>query len=182
MLHLENDGYSRCDAQYILRRARGLAGETVTVRDVRVATVHIEMDVTIPDGELPGVLEALKPLGNKMDAHLVTMAYTPKDEAIREGIAYFNGERYWECHESFEGVWKECYKDEKDLLQGIILTAAGLVHYQKNEDAICLSIFRRALEKLSKCTGTYHSIDIKLLRQRLERIVREGLIFTFSLV
>lgn len=181
MMHLENNGYDRTDAGRILRRARALAGDDIVVRDVRVATRHVELDTTIPDGTLEGLLEDLMPVGGVVDARLVTEEAVPKGEAIAEGIAYFNGERFWECHESFEGVWKGCYEGEKDLVQGIILAAAGLVHYQKNEDAICASIFGRALKKLANCTGTYHTIDVDALRRRLEGMVRSGRITTFDL-
>ena len=43
--------------------------------------------------------------------------------------------------------------NEKFLVQGLILVAAGLVHYQKDEDSICISIFNRALEKLENSNG-----------------------------
>ena len=181
MVHLENGGYDRTDATGILRQARALTGEGITVRDVRVAAPHIELDTTIPDGTLRHTLDALAPLGGVVDARHITEVQVPKEDAIREGIEYFNGERFWECHESFEGVWKECYEGEKDLLQGIILAAAGLVHYQKNEDAICISIFGRALKKLERCTGTYHTIDVEGLRRRLDRMVQSGTISTFDL-
>ena len=181
MLHLENEGHDRADAPKILLGARSLTAGTVTVRDVRVAVAHIELDVTIPDGALSVTLDALQPLGEVVDAHRIIDVAVPKEEAIREGIAYFNGERFWECHESFEGVWKGCYEGEKDLVQGIILAAAGLVHYQKNEDAICVSIFGRALQKLARCTGTYHTIDVGNLRGRLDAMVRSGKISTFEL-
>lgn len=182
MIHLENDGYTRQDAPAILRRVRSLADDpSYTIRDVRVASSHVELDVTIPDGALPDLLDLLEPIGPTRDARRITEAEVPKEDAIREGIGYFNGERFWECHESFEGVWKGCYEGEKDLLQGIILAAAGLVHYQKNEDAICLSIFGRALDKLAICSGTYHTIDVESVRRTLREMVRTGRISTFEL-
>lgn len=181
MTHLENDGYSRVDAPQVLGRARALASSTVTVRDVRVAKSHIELDITVPDGGLSSTLEALKRVGDVIDARHIIEEEVPKAEAIRQGISYFNQERFWECHESFEGVWKGCHEGEKDLVQGIILAAAGLVHYQKDEDAICISIFRRALQKLARCAGTYHTIDVALLRRRLEQMVQSGNISTFDL-
>lgn len=181
MMHLENKGHVRQDAPSILRRARSLAGPSFTIRDVRVASAHIELDVTIPDGSLPGLLESLELIGSPRDARHVVEEEVPKGEAIREGIKYFNGERFWECHESFEGVWKGCYEGEKDLVQGIILAAAGLVHYQKSEDAICLSIFCRALDKLASCSGTYHTIDVESVRRTLQGMVRSGRISTFEL-
>ena len=82
-----------------------------------------------------------------------------KEQAISEGISYFNNERFWECHEILEGVWKNCNGNEKFLVQGLILVAAGLVHYQKDEDAICISIFNRALEKLEE----FYMVNIIIL-------------------
>ena len=51
-----------------------------------------------------------------------------KNQLIKDGIFYFNNERFWECHEAFEGAWKQCTGDEKELIQGLILVAAALVH------------------------------------------------------
>ena len=181
MLHLANDTYTRRDAPSILRRARALVAPDMTVRDVRVASSHIEMDVTIPDNTLEPLTSYLSTIGIMRDARRVTEEYVPKNEAITQGISYFNDERYWECHESFEGVWKECHEGEKDLLQGIILAAAGLVHYQKDQDTICLSIFGRALQKLSRCTGTYHTINVESLRNKLSNMRSTGTITTFEL-
>lgn len=181
MIHLKNTTYTRVDASDILGRARVLAGSSMTIRDVRVAPSHIEIDTTIPDGALATLLDSLRTLGGTINSRLITNSSVPKREAMLEGIECFNGERFWECHEAFEGVWKECHGDEKDILQGIILTAAGLVHYQKNSDIICISIFRRALEKLSGFTGTYDSIDIDALQRQLKDAIRSGRITTFML-
>lgn len=181
MIHLHNDIYTRHDAPALLQRARSLAGDTYVIRDIRVASAHIEMDTTIPDKTLDALLQKISSLGACRDARHLIECEIPKGEAIDEGIRYFNGERFWECHESFEGVWKECYEGEKDLVQGIILAAAGLVHYQKSQDDICLSIFNRALKKLSVAAGKYHSIDIDSLRHRLQKMVKSGQISTFEL-
>ena len=181
MLRLENNGHSRTGAGQILRSARALVWGAVVVRDVRVAAAHIELDITIPDGSLNDVVRAFGPVGNLIYARLIVEEYVPKERAIQDGIRYFNAERFWECHEAFEGVWKGCCGDEKDLVQGIILAAAGLVHYQKNEDPICISIFGRALKKLANGTGTYHTIDVDVLRRRLQDMVGSGRISTFTL-
>lgn len=181
MIHLYNNGHTRRDAPALLRRARNLAGITYVIRDIRVASEHVELDTTIPDRSLNTLLRKLSPLGTCRDARHIMEYEIPKGEAIVEGIRYFNGERFWECHESFEGVWKGCYEGEKDLVQGIILAAAGLVHYQKNQDDICLSIFGRALGKLSCAAGKYHGIDVDSLRHRLQKMIRSGEISTFEL-
>lgn len=181
MIHLHNGRYIPQDAPALLVRARSAAGAQYVIRDIRVASHHIELDATIPDQTLNALLGTLLILGRCRDARRVIEYQTPKEEAISEGIRYFNDERFWECHESFEGVWKECYEGEKDLVQGIILAAAGLVHHQKYQDDICLSIFGRALSKLSHAAGTYHTIDVAQLRDRLRGMVQSGQVSTFEL-
>ena len=51
-------------------------------------------------------------------------------------------------HEVLEGLWKISTGGEKDLLNGIILVAAAMVHFQKNEIGIGISILKRAMVKL----------------------------------
>jgi len=55
-----------------------------------------------------------------------------KGVAVRMGIDLFNEERYWESHEALESVWLNASGREKELLQGLILIAAALVHMQKD--------------------------------------------------
>ena len=82
-------------------------------------------------------------------------------------------------HHFLEGVWKKCYDGEKNLVQGIILVAAALVHYQKNENQTCISILNRALDKLANTTGQYHNIDVDGLRNKVNEIITLGKITTF---
>src|SRR3970282_763239 len=103
----------------------------------------------------------------------------PKEDSIKEGIFYFNNERFWECHEILESVWKNCYEGERDLVQGIILVAAALVHYQKNENKICISILGRALKKLSNATGNYYNIDVDSLKNKIAEMKNSGQVATF---
>ena len=119
------------------------------------------------------------PIGQLERANLITEEYTPKDDAIKLGIEYFNAQRFWECHEVLEGVWKKCSGSEKDLVQGIILVAAAFVHHQKFEDDICSSIFRRALEKLNNSNDEYYGIDIDTLRSTVINMRKSGNMMPF---
>jgi predicted metal-dependent hydrolase len=78
-------------------------------------------------------------------------------------------------------VWKKTLEEEKDLIQGIILVAAALVHYQKNENDICLSILKRATEKIGNASGKYYNIDIDVLRNKVQEIISSGMISTFMI-
>ncbi len=180
MLHLKNDNYFPKDASELLHKSREFSsGMNVTIRDTRVSKKFLEFDVSINKENLDELLDKMKPLGDLEHAKHVVEEEIPKEDAIKTGISYFNEERFWECHEVFEGVWKKCYEGEKDLVQGIILVAAALVHYQKNENKICISILNRASNKLANATGIYHNIDVDSLRNKVNEIITSGKISTF---
>ena len=180
MLHLKNENYVPKDASKLLHQSRDLcSGMNVTIRDTRVSRQFLEFDVSIKKENLDVLVAKMKPLGELDHAKHVVEEEMSKGDAIKDGISYFNDERFWECHEAFESVWKKCYEEERDLVQGIILVAASLVHYQKNENEICISILNRALKKLVNASGQYHNIDVDGLRNKVNEIITSGKITTF---
>ena len=173
MLHLKNSSnLNRKMAKDILRESRRLAsGMDLILRDCRISKKYVELDTSIQQSNLDQLIEKLSPIGTLDHAKHVVEEIVEKEQAISDGISYFNNERFWECHEILEGVWKNCTGDEKFLVQGLILVAAGLVHYQKDEDEICISIFNRALVKLENSSGEYHDINIDKIKQTITEMI-----------
>lgn len=182
ILHLKNNGYLPKDASTLLGNARYLSSDMdVVVRDARVSSKFLEFDVSIKKQSLDSLLDNLFQIADIDHVKQVVEEKKEKEEAISEGISYFNNERFWECHEVLEGVWKNCSGEEKKLVQGIILVAAALVHYQKDEDEICISVLGRALEKLSNASGNYHKIDIDTMKNKVKQICESKKITTFEI-
>ena len=181
MLHLRNSSdLNRKMAKNILRQSRQLAsGMNLILRDCRVSEKYVEFDTTISQSDLDELIEKLSPIGPLDHAKHVVEEIVEKEKAISEGVDYFNNERFWECHEILEGVWKNCDGNEKFLVQGLILVAAGLVHYQKDEDSICISIFNRALEKLENSNGEYHNIDIDKIKKTITEMINSKDVSSF---
>ena len=173
MLHLKNSSdLNRKMAKDILRQSRRLAsGMDLTLRDCRISKKYVELDTSVLESNLDELIDKLSSIGPLDHAKHVVEEIFEKEDAISEGISYFNNERFWECHEILEGVWKNCDGDEKFLVQGLILVAAGLVHYQKDEDEICISIFNRALTKLENASGQYHDIDIDKIKKTISEMI-----------
>jgi len=173
MLHLKNSSdLNRKMAKDILRQSRRLAsGMDLILRDCRISKKYVELDTSIPESNLDELIDKLSSIGPLDHAKHVVEEIFEKEDAISEGISYFNNERFWECHEILEGVWKNCEGDEKFLVQGLILIAAGLVHFQKDEDEICISIFNRALTKLENASGQYHDIDIDKIKKTVSEMI-----------
>ena len=181
MLHLKNSSnLNRKMAKDILRESRRLtSGMDLILRDCRISKKYIELDTSIPQSNLDQLIEKLSPIGPLDHAKHVVEETVEKEQAISDGISYFNNERFWECHEILEGVWKNCIGNEKFLVQGLILVAAGLVHYQKDEDEICISIFNRALTKLENSNGQYHDIDIDKIKKTVTEMINSKEVSSF---
>ena len=182
MIHLKNSGYLPKDAKKLLSQADKLvSGMHAVVRDTRVSSRYLEFDISVSKEYLDMLVKKLETIGPLDNARHIVEEEMEKEKAIENGRDYFNDERFWECHETLEGVWKKTYEGEKDLIQGIILVAAAFVHYQKNEDEICLSILKRAMEKIGTTSGKYHNIDVDVLRKKISEIINSGKITTFTI-
>ena len=166
MLHLKNKSeYGPEDSRRIVYRARGLATQVnATVRVARIATDFIELDVSVDPDRLNDLVKRLEPIGIIDNIRHVTIEEIEKEQGIKDGIFYFNNERFWESHESFEGVWKNCFGREKELVQGIILVAVAFAHGQRNENETGVRMLKRALEKLGTSPSKYHNIDVDYIR------------------
>lgn len=110
---------------------------------------------------------------NKAPAHL------SQAELLVESRGFFNAERYWECHEVLEGVWRQKLGDEKNLLQGLILVCAAFVHHQKGEEEVALRVLARAEKQLAFDPPKYGGIDLASLRADVQSVLDGKKFFNF---
>jgi hypothetical protein len=172
-----SQGYTPRDVKMLQAKIRELLGSGDKIGNLRISTSAIEFDLFAEQTDLNGsksLLEAkiskvvtLRPIESRASAR-------GEKETLREGIDLFNQERFWEAHEALEEIWHPATGVERDTIQGLILTAAALVHYQKNENAICVSILGRAREKLGKIDN-FKGLDIKHLRAGVEQTLKDNM-------
>ena len=182
MLHFKNNGFSPKDSRELIYRARDLASDMdASVRVVRIARNFVEFDVGVKKEDLDTLVEKLSPIGVIDNIRHVFEEEIEKEKGISDGIYYFNNERYWECHEAFEGVWKQCFGKEKEILQGIILFAVAFAHAQEDDLRIGIGMLRRVLDKLGTSPSEYHSIDIDRLRKKAIEMQQEKKLTIFEI-
>ena len=143
----------------------------------------LEVDIfcaNVADFEL--FLAAIGPLFKTEFVHDLNKApaHQSEDQLFAESRDYFNAERYWECHEVLEGVWKVKQGDQKRLLQGIILVCAAFVHHQKGENEVALSVLGRAAKQLEFRSPKYAGIDLASLRENVRRLLEKKQLSRFS--
>jgi hypothetical protein len=124
---------------------------------------------------------ALRPLFEFEFIHDLNQApkHMTRKEIIREARSYFNSERFWECHEALESLWRVSKGDERNFLQGVILIATAFVHWQKQEDATAFRVLERASHQLTWVSDNYDGVDLGTLRKSVETILtgREFVLF-----
>jgi predicted metal-dependent hydrolase len=148
------------------------------VGNLRISNSAIELDLLLDSEQ--NLQESLKILESQIGPLLslrkldVPSPPMPDEEAIRLGLDLFNHERYWESHEALESAWKNAQGDEKETLQGLILVAAALVHWQKNEKQVTLNVLKRARNKIARHRKEYFGVNLVALSERLSRILDSG--------
>jgi uncharacterized protein len=183
MAYLKNEGFGPKDARLLLSKARQIVEKyDILIRDVRVSNRFIEFDISLGNVEdLEKIRSIFSFIGQYIDGYKVVEKDLKIEESLILAKKFFNEEKYWITHELLEGVWKKAYGDEKDLLNGLILVAAALVHYQKNEKDIALSIMRRALKKLAAANEKYFGIDIVSIKSQVSEMVKSSIIENFRI-
>ena len=172
-----NQAYSPKDVRMLEAKIRELLEPNEKIGNLRVSTTAIELDLfaapsdlgrtkSLLEGKISKVV-TLRSLESRISARA-------KDEALREGIDLFNQERFWEAHEVLEEIWHPATGVDRDTIQGLILTAAALVHYQKDEKSVCVSILGRANEKLD-ALDLFKGLDIGSLRVSIEQILKDNM-------
>ena len=171
-----NQAYTPKDVRILQTKIRELLGSTDKIGNLRVSATAIEFDLFADQSDI----NTSKSLLESNISKVVTLtslesriSTRPESELLREGIDLFNQERFWEAHEVLEEIWHPATGVDRDTIQGLILTAAAFVHYQKNEKSVCVSILGRAKEKLGKL-DQFKRVDIGSLKGSVGQILKDN--------
>lgn len=176
LTRLAHDGKLRpTDAKAIAQKIRLLLGSKEVIGNLRISNHVIEFDLFAKDqGQLSSFTDSLaNEIGKVVTLKLLDQPLTEareKEEILREGIALFNEERFWESHEVLERIWHPAEGEEKEIIQGMILTAAALVHAQKDRNETALGMLRKAEQKLG-IAEKYEGINLKHVKQRISEML-----------
>ncbi|KAF0193991.1 MAG: hypothetical protein FD167_5899 [bacterium] len=108
------------------------------------------------------------------------MSYTKEHQTLYPaeyfyGIDLFNKGQYWEAHEAWEEVWKVSKGEQKLFYQGLIQTAAALLHYDRNNTRGAHLCINNALKKLENLPSPYMSLELKSFTKELRSFLADVL-------
>lgn len=158
----------------LIRRLRSLI-EPLQGRaiNLRISAFALEFDLFCLPEARDEMLEALKPFGVPLTVkRLDGNPPSPTDEAVIAEVRQLSGEhRFWEVHEVLEGLWKKSEGSEKKLVQALIIAAAALVHFQKDELAVAWRMLEDAVKRLENSPTLYRGLAIASYRQALQAMI-----------
>jgi hypothetical protein len=93
---------------------------------------------------------------------------------VSRGVALFNQGRYWEAHEELEVVWRGATPPERDLWQGLIQTAAAMLHRERGNRHGLVTQGGAAIQKLRRPPPPGFPVETARFVQELQRCVEEG--------
>jgi uncharacterized protein len=104
-----------------------------------------------------------------------TPALDPKaeHELLHEGVALFNGLRYWHAHEAWETLWRAAGDRDRDFYQGLIQVAAGLLHLQRRNARGARNKLAEGLAKLTPYEPAHRGIEVTELVARCSLILAD---------
>ncbi|MEL6495465.1 MAG: DUF309 domain-containing protein [Cyanobacteria bacterium J06623_7] len=94
------------------------------------------------------------------------MTVSPEFE---RGIAEFNQQQFYPCHDTLEAIWVEAAEVDKRFYQGILQVAVGCYHLSNGNLRGAIILLGEAVRRLCDYLPDYESVDVEgLLSQSSE--------------
>ena len=93
-------------------------------------------------------------------------------DPLAKAVQEFNSWRFYDCHETLEGVWREVggkssQAEMADFYQGIIKVAAGFHHLLRNNHKGAVLLLADSLRLLSPYGSGTLGVDVESLMDRV---------------
>jgi hypothetical protein len=95
------------------------------------------------------------------------------DRLFREGVALFNGARYWHAHEAWETLWRAAADEERDFYQGLIKFAAGFLHLSRRNRRGARNKLAEGIAHLRRYEPVHGGIGVTELVNKAKEVVAD---------
>jgi predicted metal-dependent hydrolase len=96
------------------------------------------------------------------------------DDAFARGVALFNGGDFFACHEVWEELWLRSTGAEKIFYQGLIQTAAAILHAERGNSRGASSTWRKAHAKLAMLPARHQGIALGELLEAVAKFLADA--------
>ena len=87
---------------------------------------------------------------------------------FERGIAEFNQQQFYACHDTLEAIWVDAEEADKRFYQGILQVAVGCYHLSNDNLRGAIILLGEAVRRLCDYQPEYEGVDVEqLLEQAL---------------
>lgn len=87
---------------------------------------------------------------------------------FERGIAEFNQQQFYACHDTLEAIWVDAEEADKRFYQGILQVAVGCYHLSNDNLRGAIILLGEAVRRLCDYQPDYEGVDVEqLLEQAL---------------
>lgn len=94
---------------------------------------------------------------------------TEFETELMRGAALFNAGRYFAAHEAWEQIWRGAAGVDRTILQGLIQSAAAMLHRERGNPRGAARLLSKARGKLAHAPETWRGLAIGEFRGALDR-------------
>ena len=91
--------------------------------------------------------------------------------AFDRAVEQFNRGRYFECHETLEGMWLGLRGPSRDFFQALIQVSVGFLHLERGNQTGATRTLTRALARFEPYPARYFGFDLAAQRKQLETVL-----------
>jgi hypothetical protein len=89
-----------------------------------------------------------------------------------QGVAEFNQQEFYACHDTLEAVWLEAPEIDKNFYQGILQIAVACYHLGNHNWRGAVVLLGEGIKRLSDYQPIYYDIDISSLLSDSSKLLR----------
>ena len=91
---------------------------------------------------------------------------------FQQGIAEFNQQQFYACHDTLEAIWVEAPEADKRFYQGILQVAVGCYHLSNDNLRGAIILLGEAIRRLCDYQPSYEGINVELLLEQSSQLLQ----------
>lgn len=88
-----------------------------------------------------------------------------EQDGLALGIAQFNQQDFYGCHDTLEAVWLQCDPADKNFYQGILQIAVAHYHLSNHNWQGCVTLLGEGIRRLKAFRPSYYGVNTEGLLQ-----------------
>ena len=91
---------------------------------------------------------------------------------FERGIAEFNQQEFYACHDTLEAIWVEAPEADKRFYQGILQVAVGCYHLSNDNLRGAIILLGEAVRRLCDYQPDYEAVNVELLLEQAVQLLQ----------